>query len=213
MIYLGYVPVAAMLFAVLPSRRAIVTSYVGGWLLLPVGSYAAYRSGFTIELIGTALPAPAMLVTKAWVAPVVTLALAMLKEWRRVLAWRPGWIDGPIGLWCLWPLVAGLLADRPPSPTPLAASAYLIGVWAAPWLLARLFMSDAGGQAMLSRALVISALVIAPLALTASIAMSAFVPCCSSKMAINMGYSWRSQRLLRSRYGGTSLGVEMLSGP
>ena len=148
----------------LPLRGAILTSYVGGWLVLPVGSYAHYQYGFTIEVIGSALPAPAMLVSKAWVAPVVPLVLAALKGRHMLLSWRPGWVDLPIALWCLCPLVLGITAVAP-SPTPLMSCAYLTGVWGAPWLLARIYLNDDVGRVGLARALALGAVAIAPLAM------------------------------------------------
>ena len=167
--YIAYALLAAFLFALLPLRRAILASYVGGWLALPVGSYADYQYGFTVELIGNALPAPAMLVAKAWVAPLVTLILAIVRDRRRLLAWRPGWIDLPMASWCLWPLIVGMLASRP-SPAPMMSSLYLAAAWGAPWLLARVYLGDDAGRLDLAKGLAMGALVIAPLGLAEGMA-------------------------------------------
>ncbi|MBI0477235.1 hypothetical protein D9601_17950 [Sphingomonas sp. MA1305] len=169
MIYIAYAVLACILFCIMPVRAAIVATYVGGWLVLPVGSYAAYRSGFTIELIGTMLPAPAMLLNKSWVVAIVPLVLATIRAPRAWLAWRPGPIDLPVLIFCLWPLPAGIAAAAP-SPAPIVACAYLMAIWAAPWLLARIYLDDAAGRIALAKALSFGALAIAPFALAEGIA-------------------------------------------
>ncbi len=173
--YLGYALVAVLLFAWLPRRTAVVATYVGGWLVLPVGSYAAHRSGFTIELIGTMLPAPAMLLNKAWVVALVPLLLATIRAPRAWLAWQPGLIDLPVLLFCLWPLPAGIAAAAP-SPAPAVACVYLMAVWGAPWLLARIYLDDAAGRIALAKALTIGALAIAPFALAEGVAGAFLYP-------------------------------------
>lgn len=169
MIYIAYAVLACVLFATLPIRTAILATYVGGWLALPVGSYVGYHAGFTIEVIGAMLPAPGMLINKAWVAPVVTLILAAIRAPRALLAWRPGLVDLPVLLFCLWPGIAGLAAIAP-SPAPIISCLYLLGVWGAPWLLARVHLADAAGRIGLAKAVAIGGLVLVPLALAEGLA-------------------------------------------
>lgn len=169
MIYVAYAALACVLFATLPIRTAILATYVGGWLALPVGSYVGYHAGFTIEVIGAMLPAPAMLINKAWVVPVVTLTLAAIRAPRTLLAWRPGPVDLPVLLFCLWPGIAGFAALAP-SPAPILSCLYLLGVWGAPWLLARVHLADAAGRIGLAKAVTIGGLALAPLALAEGVA-------------------------------------------
>lgn len=167
-IYIAYAVLACLMFAVLPLRTAILVSYLGGWLVLPVGIFPDPHGGFTIEVIGTAMPAATMLVNKGWIAPVVTLILAMMKGYRVFLAWRPSRYDLPLVLLCLWPLVAGALAAAS-SPSPLIASLYLLATWGAPWLLARVCFGDRAGQSALVRGLMVAGLVMVPFALVEAI--------------------------------------------
>jgi hypothetical protein len=167
-IYIAYAVLACLLFALLPLRTAILTSYLGGWLVLPVGMFPHPDGGFTIEVIGNAMPAATMLVNKGWIAPVVTLILAMMKGHRRFLAWRPGAYDLPLVLLCLWPLAAGALAAAS-SPAPLTASLYLFATWGAPWLLARVCFSDGAGRRELVRGLMVAGLAMIPFALVEAI--------------------------------------------
>lgn len=166
-IYLAYVVLAIVAFAALSTRRALLATYMTGWLVLPVGPYPDGFDHFTIELIGTALPAPAMLVDKAWVTPVVTLLLAAVFDRCTLLTWRPRWIDLPMALWCLWPLVG--FAATAPSPAPVVSCIYLVGVWASPWLLGRIYLCGPDDRSALAGALANGALILVPAALAENV--------------------------------------------
>ncbi len=169
-------PVAYLLFAaaglasfgVWRPRIAVLVVCLGGWLVLPVGTYPAgtLDAVFPYWITGAAVPSN-MLLTKAWVAPVVALLGALTFDWRRLRQLRPNGFDLPVALWVSWPLAqaAWLVHTNPSSPAGGVCSLYLAGTWGAPWLLGRLYCTSTTGQHRLVRGLTWSALACAPMAL------------------------------------------------
>ena len=90
---LGWIPVSMSLFALLPPRRAVVTSVIGAWLLLPPAS---------IPLSG--LPD----YDKMMAATVGILLGTLLFQPNRLLEFRPHWFDLPMLCWCIAPLISSL---------------------------------------------------------------------------------------------------------
>jgi len=167
-IYLAYVAfcaVAIAIFFLLEVRRAILVVFLGGWLLLPVTDYPpqAIQARFPYWITGAAVPSD-LLVTKAWIVSVVAFAGAALRDIPRLRAWHPRAIDAPIVLWCLWPLVSGLLAARP-DPSPILASFYVVGCWGLPWLLGRIWFTGQDGGLSLIDGLAGAGLACLPFAL------------------------------------------------
>src|SRR4051794_17998458 len=126
--YLCFVPVAALCFARLPLRTAILLVLIGGWWLLPVARYGPGAPGTETPwwITGIALPSD-MLLTKAWIPPLVAFAGAALCGPETLRKWRPAPIDLPMALWCLWPLASGLA--RSADPPGWLASLYVAGAW------------------------------------------------------------------------------------
>ncbi len=160
--FLVFAAASLLAFRMWRPAVAVLIVFLGGWILLPVGRYpaASLAAPFPYWIIGLALPSD-LLVTKAWIAPVVALAGAALFDRPALRSFRAHWLDLPVVLWCAWPLLASVfVAELRPSP-PLAA-AYLTGCWAAPWLLGRLYFATADGQRLLAKGLAVSALACLP---------------------------------------------------
>lgn len=163
--YAIFAGMAVLCFAALDTRKAALTVWLGGWLLLPVAHYPEPppASGFPIWIIGGALPSD-LLIQKSWIAPCIGLALTTITGWGFVRALRPSLIDLPIACWCFWPIAQSLhggFAD----PEPLKSALFLAGSWGAPWLLGRILFSDTDGRILLLKGFAISALALVPLAL------------------------------------------------
>lgn len=164
-IYLGWAVAALAMFRLCRPAIAALASYLGGWILLPVGAYPAGSADpvFAYWIVGVALPSD-MLVTKAWVAAGSALLGAVAFDRDTLRRLRPRWIDAPVVLWCLWPGVAAAFADQP-RPSAVLASLYLAGSWGLPWLLGRLYFANREGQLLLVKGLVVSALACLPFSL------------------------------------------------
>ena len=162
---LAWFGIALLLFRLCRPRIAVLAASLGGWILLPVGSYPAGSSDplFPYWIVGLALPSD-MLVSKAWVAPVSALLGVLAFDREAMRGRRPGWVDAPVVLWCLWPLAAAGFADGP-RPAAWLASLYLIGTWGVPWCLGRLYLGSAEARLLLIKALALSGLACLPFGL------------------------------------------------
>lgn len=159
-----FLPLAALCFARLPLRTAFLLVLIGGWWMLPVGRYGPAAPGTHLPwwITGIALPSD-MLLTKAWIPPLVAFAGAALRDPQRLRAWRPAAIDVPMLAWCIWPLVDGLGTTADPAPA--VASLYVGGSWGLPWLIGRVWLAGSDGELALIRAIALSGLANLPLAL------------------------------------------------
>jgi len=166
--YVIFLMAALLVFSKLRAETAVLIVFLGGWLCLPVGHYAAETSqaAFAYWIVGAALPSD-LLLTKAWVAPVAALLGALGFDRHRLLRWRPGAADVTMALWCSWPLCQVLfLASSSPSPKPPSwlSSAYLFGTWGATWVLGRVYFSNAASQGLLIQGLMWSVVACLPIA-------------------------------------------------
>lgn len=164
-IYLGWAVATWAMFWRCRPAVAVLGSFLGGWILLPVGSYppGAAEAVFPYWIIGLALPSD-MLLTKAVAAPAAAFLGVVLFDRQALARLRPAWLDAPIVLWCLWPAVAAAFATEP-RPAPLLAVAYLAAAWGLPWLLGRLYFASPEGRLLLVKGLVLSALACLPFSL------------------------------------------------
>jgi hypothetical protein len=156
---------ALLLFRFVAPARAVAVTCFAGWLLLPVGKFPAgsAEAVFPYWITGAAVPSD-MLLTKMWWPPVVALAGALWMDRETLARWRPGWMDVPMALWCLWPIGQWPFVDNP-APQPWVASLYLAAAWGAPWLLGRVYFCDHEGGRRLIEAMVAGLVVITPIAL------------------------------------------------
>ena len=164
--YLIYVLVAMSLFALRTQRQAALIAYFGGWLLLPVAIYdprTITAQGFTLDIIGTALPSD-LLLTKALIIPLGILAGLAWRAPSLLRAFRPGLPDAFMAAFCLSPLLA-LLGGHIGPGSALVQSAYLAGVWGGSWIIGRVLLNDGGGHQALVRAIAASGLCLVPFAL------------------------------------------------
>ena len=164
-IYLGWAVATWAMFWRCRPAVAVLGSFLGGWILLPVGSYppGAADAVFPYWIIGLALPSD-MLLTKAVAAPAAAFLGVLRFDGHALARLRPVWLDAPIVLWCLWPAVSAAFAAEP-RPMPLLAVGYLAAAWGLPWLLGRLYFASPEGRLLLVKGLVLSALACLPFSL------------------------------------------------
>jgi hypothetical protein len=164
-IYLGWAVATWAMFWRCRPAVAVLGSFLGGWILLPVGSYPAGAADavFPYWIIGLALPSD-MLLTKAVAAPAAAFLGVMLFDRPALARLRPAWLDAPIVLWCLWPALAAAFASEP-RPAPLLAIGYLAAAWGLPWLLGRLYFASHEGRLLLVKGIALSALACLPFSL------------------------------------------------
>ena len=135
----GWIPAVFVMFALLPGRQAVAIAVIGAWLLLP--PYVIPISSFPDYSKNTAATIGMMLGTFFFGSD-------------RVLAFRPRWFDLPMLAWCLCGVVTSLqnglgIYDG------LSNALYQFIYWGLPYLLGRLYLSDAGGLSSFAVAMVI----------------------------------------------------------
>ena len=89
----AWIPLAILLFALLPPRRAILVGLFCGWLFLP--SIVVPFRGFA------SLDKPLVTTAGAFLG-------ALLLDTNRLLRVRPTWVDAPILLFCAVPFVSSV---------------------------------------------------------------------------------------------------------
>ena len=168
-IFAVFAVAALLLFRFVTPACAVAVTCFAGWLLLPVGHFPEGSANvvFPYWITGAAVPSD-MLLTKMWWPPVIALAGALLTDRKTLARWRPGWIDVPMFLWCVWPLGQWSFVANP-EPQPWLASLYLTAAWGVPWLLGRVYFCGYDGGRRLLTAIVAGLAVIAPIALIESI--------------------------------------------
>jgi len=143
----GFVPFVAMAFAATTPARAVLVSYLAGWLFLPVAGFELF--GFLDYTKSTAVPL------------VVLLAIAFFDS-ARLMRFRFGWIDLPIAALCAAPFAASIANDLGWYDG-LSGTAYQTLIWGVPYLTGRLYFSSPAGLRLLAIGVLAGGLLYAPL--------------------------------------------------
>jgi hypothetical protein len=140
--FFTWIALSIGIYSFAPRSHATWIVLIGGWILLPPAIYltAGDRLIFPFWIIGSALPSD-LLVTKAWAAPTIAIVGSLIFDRKRWSKIQFHWTDVAIMAFCLWPLVQSL-ALKQPDPSSIMSSLYLIGSWALPWLIGRLYLRD-----------------------------------------------------------------------
>lgn len=146
---LGWVPLGAALFVVLPARRAMLASYLLGWLLLPMAG----------------VPLPGLPdFTKMTAAGLAAFVGAVVFDGGRFASLRPRWFDIPMVLWCVVP-AASSLSNGLGIYDGLSAMYGQVVDWGIPYLMGRLYITDLPAMRDLAMAIFIGGLIYVPLCL------------------------------------------------
>ncbi len=145
----GWAPVAVLLFAVLPARRAVLAAIIAGWLFLPM-----------VEFQLSGLPNYG----KSSATAMGALLGVLLFDAGRLTRFRPRLIDVAALGWTLAPIASSLsnglgLYDGVASAIPAAQR------WLIPYFLGRLYFSDFEGLRELAAGVFIGGMVYVPLCL------------------------------------------------
>lgn len=165
LVYVVFALAALASFAWQRPAVAALLTFLGGWLVLPVGHFPAGSAAvdFPYWIIGLALPSD-MLLSKAWIAPAAAMLGVLAFDRAALMRWRPVWADAPMLLWCLWPALRAL-GSPGADPAGWLASLYLAGCWGLPWLLGRLYCADLAGQRLFVKALALAGAACLPFSL------------------------------------------------
>lgn len=145
----GWIPVVVFLFATMPPRRAVLVGFVGAWLFLPVAGLSVPGLPDYTKVSATSLG--------------VLLGIGLF-DLGRLTRFRPKWYDLPMAVFCVSPSLSSLTNEL----GAYDAASVLVGhllTWGIPYLVGRLYFSDAEGLRELAVAIAAGGLIYAPLCL------------------------------------------------
>src|SRR5206468_5338618 len=149
-VLLGWLPVACCLFLLLPGQKAVLVSFLVGWLFLPVAT----------------LPIQGFLDYNKSTATSLGILLASILFDSDRLLWkiRPNKMDIPVILWCVCPL-ASSLANGLGIYDGVAGALEQLVTWGVPYIMGRAYFGNAEVLGRLSIGIFLSGLVYVPLCL------------------------------------------------
>ncbi len=146
---LGWFPVVLFLYRYLPPQRALIISFIGAFLFLPVFNYAI----------------PGLPIYNKMSATCYATVIALLfYDLDRFKAFRPSLVDIPMALWCSAPFIASVTNGLGPYDGFRSASE-TIAVWSVPYFLGRVYLNDLSGLRQLAIGIFGGGLLYAPLCL------------------------------------------------
>lgn len=181
-----WIPAVLVLFAVLPSRRAVIVSFLTAWLFLPMAVYPLpYLPDYT-----------KMSATCAGV-----FIATIIFDIKRVVRFKPSWADLPMALFCAFPFVSSVVNGLGAYDGVSDVMWHVI-TWALPYFIGRLYFTDARALRELAMGILIGGLLYVPLCLF-EVRMS--------PQLHNLVYGFFT-RMVQVRYGGWRPSVFMDGG-
>ncbi|MEG4118336.1 O-antigen ligase domain-containing protein [Microcoleus sp. N9_B4] len=127
----GFIPVVCYLFVRFPAQRAVIISFVAAWLFLPQASY----------------PIPSLPpYTKISAACYGILLGTLIYDTARLTSFKPGWLDVPMVIYCLCPIVSQVSNGG----SPISPTVNQIVIWGLPYFLGRLYVGSLDGLRQLA---------------------------------------------------------------
>ena len=147
----GFLPLVFYLFNRFPATRAVVVSFVLGYLFLP-------QPGFVGRFpIVSGLPPYEKLSALSY----CVLLGILLFDSGRINSFKPGWIDLPILSWCLCPVVTQLANGL----SPISPTTGQIITWGVPYFIGRIYFNDLAAMRQLAVGIFAGGMVYVPLCL------------------------------------------------
>lgn len=143
----GWPVIVALLFALLPSRRAVLLSLLLAWLFLPMASFKV-----------PGIPD----YTKVTATEVGIVFGTILFDPNRFFALRFKWIDLPMAIWCFWPLATSIHNGLGVYDGISSIFTHTMD-WGAPYVIGRGYFGDIEGLRDLAVAILIGGLIYVPL--------------------------------------------------
>ena len=149
LVMLGWFPVCLALFLYCKPAKAVATGMVMGLLLLPNISYEFHRIPEYDKTIAVGFG---------------LVVAALILDRRRLLSFRPRWVDLPVVVLCLSAFFSSLANGRGLWDG-LSGMFDHFARWGVPWILGRVYFADFKPQQQLALAIVVGALIYTPFCL------------------------------------------------
>lgn len=144
----GFLPFSLLVFAILPVRRAIIATFLLGWMFLPI-------AGYPIRGL------PDYTKTSA-VSLGVMLGMLLIDHGQTLIRFKPRWIDLPVLVWCLCPIPTSLANDLGIYDG-LSQALDQVITWGIPYLVARAAFTEPEHLRELAIGLFLGGLIYLPL--------------------------------------------------
>jgi len=133
----GFLPLVLYLFNRFPAQRAVVISFVAGYLFLPQPGFVARYP------ILQGIPP----YEKVSAISYCVLLATILFDSKRFSSFQPGWIDLPMLSWCLFCPLASQFTN---GLSPISPTTGQIITWGVPYFIGRIYFNDLGGLRQLA---------------------------------------------------------------
>ena len=146
-VLIAWIPAVLIMFMVMPARRAVLSAFLIGWLFLPNGGYRISGIPDYTKLSATSLG---------------VLIGILIFDNAKLLSIRPRWFDLPMLLWCLSPMASSLSNGLGAYDGLSVIASHLLS-WGLPYLIGRMYFTDAAALGELAIGILTFALVYVPL--------------------------------------------------
>jgi hypothetical protein len=148
-VMLAWIPAVLILFAVMQPSRAVIVAFLGAWLFLPQVTY-------NIPILPD--------YTKTSATCVGVFFGALLFDGKRLLQFKPRWVDLPVAIFCICPSFSSLTNGLGLWDGVSVGLAYSM-IWGVPYLTGRMYFNDAKAIRELAIGVLIGGLLYVPLCL------------------------------------------------
>ena len=162
--FFAWVPISLFFFWRYPLRVAILVNFLAGAALLPSAAYTPTTVTFPYWILGTCLPSTHFF-TKATVTGMTGLVGILLFDRKSFNRFQLGFWDLPMLVWCTVPLLSAL-ANAQELAAAVRSELYQILAWGVPYLIGRLYFTDAESWKLAAKAFVIAGIAYVPICLT-----------------------------------------------
>lgn len=131
LVLLLWIPIVVYFFIRFPPQRAVVVSFMVGWMFLPLVTFM--------------LP-PLPNLTKMAATCYGILLATFIFDSERFGLFNPGWLDVPMLIWCLCPIASQFTNGG----SPISPTFNQIVTWGIPYFLGRLYFSNLEGLRQLA---------------------------------------------------------------
>lgn len=148
LVILGWIPLVFYLFNRFPAQRAVVVSYVTGFLFLP-------------EVISYPIAQGIPVYNKVSATTYCILFATLLYDSKRFSSFKLGLLDVPMLIWCLCPIATQFSNGL----SPVSPTLNQIVTWGLPYFIGRIYLNDLAGLRLLAVGIFAGGMVYVPLCL------------------------------------------------